>query len=73
MGENRNVDYNEDGDPGFINPDTGRCVPIPPESESTEETQGTQDPQGTPDPQGTQEPTTARRAQQTNTTDPEPF
>ena len=58
LGENRNVVYNEEGDPGFINPDTGRFVPIPPESESTEETQGT------PDPQGTQEPPTARRIQQ---------
>ena len=64
LGENRNVVYNEEGDPGFINPDTGRFVPIPPESESTEETQGTSDPQGTPDPQGTQEPPTARRIQQ---------
>tara|TARA_Y100000592_G_scaffold80852_1_gene127931 strand:- start:10044 stop:11660 length:1617 start_codon:yes stop_codon:yes gene_type:complete len=58
LGENRNVVYNEEGDPGFINPDTGRFVPIPPESESTEETQGT------PDPQGTQEPPTARRIEQ---------
>ena len=61
LGENRNVVYNEEGDPGFINPDTGRFVPIPPESESTEETQGTQDPKGTQDPQ---EPPTARRIQQ---------
>lgn len=52
LGENRNVVYNEEGDPGFINPDTGRFVPIPPESESTQ------------DPQGTQEPPTARRIQQ---------
>ena len=58
LGENRNVVYNEDGDPGFMNPDTGQFVPIPPDSETTEETKGTQD---------LQDPPAARRIQQPNT------
>lgn len=55
LGENRNVVYNQEGDPGFINPDTGQFVPIPPEP------QGTQEPQST---QSTQQPQTTQSTQQ---------
>ena len=64
LGENRNVVYNEDGDPGFINPDTGRFVPIPPESESTEEPQSTQSNQEPQSTQSNQEPQSTQSNQQ---------